>query len=112
MTVTAADGTTSPLGVDQSKILWDHLKAQGYIDSRGKVQDTLRSALKADAVELPEAFGPQAVQITQILRKLAGRLEIKDADDRRQVRPRRAILHSPEFKELWDRIKHKTTYRV
>jgi len=28
------------------------------------------------------------------------------------VRPREAILHSPEFKALWDRIKHKTTYRV
>jgi type III restriction enzyme len=28
------------------------------------------------------------------------------------VRPRQAILHSEEFRALWDRIKHKTTYRV
>ena len=48
----------------------------------------------------------------RVLRKLAGRLEIKNADERRKVRPRQAILHSPEFKALWDRIKHKTTYRV
>jgi type III restriction enzyme len=47
-----------------------------------------------------------------VLRKLSGRLEIKDADERRQVRTREAILHSPEFKALWDRIKHRTTYRV
>ena len=47
-----------------------------------------------------------------MLRKLAGRLEVKDADQRRAVRPRQAILHSPGFKKLWDRIKHKTTYRV
>lgn len=47
-----------------------------------------------------------------MLRKLAGRLEIKDANERRSVRPRQAILHSPEFKALWDRIKHKTAYRV
>ena len=26
--------------------------------------------------------------------------------------PRQAVLHSAEFKALWDRIKHKTTYRV
>ena len=26
--------------------------------------------------------------------------------------PRQTVLHSPEFKALWDRIKHKTTYRV
>ncbi len=47
-----------------------------------------------------------------VLRKLAGRLEIKNADERRQVRTRQAVLHSAEFKALWDRIKHKTTYRV
>lgn len=110
--VTAADGTTAPLGVEQSKVLWDHLKEQGYIDARGKVQDSLRAALKADEVKLPEAFAPQSGQIAKILRKLAGRLEIKNADERRQVRPRQTVLQSPEFKALWDRIKHKTTYRV
>ena len=54
----------------------------------------------------------QRAEIAQVLRKLAGRLEIKDANERRPVRPRQAVLHSPEFKALWDRIKHKTTYRV
>lgn len=110
--VTADDGSTSPLGIDQSKALWDHLKEQGYIDGAGKVQNKLRDAIKADDVKIPEAFDPQKGQITQILRKLAGRIEIKNANDRRQVRPRQAILHSPDFKELWERIKHKTTYRV
>ena len=28
------------------------------------------------------------------------------------MRTREAVLHSAEFKELWDRIKHKTTYRL
>lgn len=112
VSVTAADGTAAPLGVEQSKVLWDHLNEQGYIDAKGKVQDTLRAALKADEVTLPVSFAPQAGQITQILRKLAGRLEIRNADERRPVRVRQAVLHSPEFKALWDRIKHKSTYRV
>lgn len=112
VTVTATDGTTAPLGIEQSEALWDYLKAQGYIDARGKIQDTLRTAIKAEKVKLPESFAQQSDQIIHILRKLAGRLEIKNADDRRQVRPRQAILHSPDFKALWDRIKHKTTYRV
>jgi type III restriction enzyme len=112
VTETAADGSTAPMGVEKSKSLWDHLKAQGYIDAKGKVQDVLRTALKDGSVDLPESFQSQAPQILPILRKLAGRLEIKNADERRSVRPRQAILHSPEFKALWDRIKHKTTYRV
>jgi type III restriction enzyme len=112
VTVTAPDGSTTPLGVDQSKALWDHLKATGCIDARGKVQDTLRQALKDGTLTVPEPFAAQLDQITAVLKKLAGRLEIKNADERRQVRTRQAVLHSPEFKALWDRIKHKTTYRL
>jgi type III restriction enzyme len=110
--VTAVDGSTSPLGIEPSKTLWQHLRDEGYIDATGKVQDALRTALKDDDVKLPETFRPQAGQITQILRKAAGRLEVKDADQRRPVRPRQATLHSPDFRALWDRIKHRTTYRV
>ena len=47
-----------------------------------------------------------------VLKKLAGKLEIKNADERKQVKTRQAVLQSEEFKALWDRIKHKTTYRV
>jgi type III restriction enzyme len=112
VTVAAPDGSTTPLGVDQSKALWEHLKAAGHIDSKGKVQDSLRQALKDGTLTVPGSFAAQADQITAVLKKLAGRLEIKNADERRQVRTRQAVLHSPEFKALWDRIKHKTTYRV
>jgi type III restriction enzyme len=51
-------------------------------------------------------------QVKDLLKKLAGRLEIKNADEKSPVKTRKAILHSEEFKALWDRIKHKTTYRV
>ena len=47
-----------------------------------------------------------------MLHKLAGRLEVKNADERQTVRPRQTVLESAEFKALWDRIKDKTTYRV
>jgi type III restriction enzyme len=110
--VTDKDGRTTPLGFEQSKALWEHLKGKGHIDARGKVQDSLKKALKDGTLEVPEEFAGQLDQITRVLKKLAGRLEIKNADERRQVRPRQAVLQSTEFKALWDRIKHKTTYRV
>lgn len=110
--VTDADGRTAPLGVAPSEAIWTHLKDAGYLDARGKVQDALRQALKAGSVQVPDAFKAQLPQVTDVLRKLAGRLDIKNADDRRPVKTRQAILHSDDFKALWDRIKHKTTYRV
>ena len=106
------DGNTAPLGVEQSNVLWEHLKATGYIDAKGKVQDSLKQALKDSTLTVPESFTAQLDQISAVLKKLAGRLEIKNADERRQVRTRQAVLHSPEFKALWDRIKYKTTFRV
>lgn len=107
-----ATGKAVPLGFDQSKVLWQHLREAGYVDSKGKVQDHLRQALKDGTLTVPEPFAAQLPQIKEILRKLAGRLEIKNADERKQVRTRQAVLNSEEFKALWDRIKHKTTYRV
>src|SRR6266850_3280143 len=39
-------GKTTALGVPQSEAIWTHLKDVGYVDARGKVQDSLRTALK------------------------------------------------------------------
>src|SRR5699024_5182539 len=63
VSVTQADGTTQPLGMDDSQALWKHLKDKGYINAKGKVQDALRTALKNDTVELPVSLQPQAGQI-------------------------------------------------
>ncbi len=112
MPVTQADGTQAPLGFDASQALADFLAAQGYIDAKGKVQEALKAALKNDKLLLPPAFEPQRAQIAEMLRKASAKLQVKNADDRRPVSVRRAVLDSAEFKALWDRIKHKTTYRV
>ena len=106
------DGQTTILGFEESQALFEHWKRKGYVDPKGRIQDSLRKALRDDSFDVPERFAPQRAEIAAVLRKLAGRLGIKDADDRQQVRPRQAVLDSPEFKALWDRIKHKTTYRV
>ena len=110
--VTDVSGKTTALGVAQSEAIWAHLKDAGFVNARGKVQDTLRQALKDSSLRLPEPFQNQLPQVNEILRKLAGKLDIKNADERRAISTRQAVLHSEEFEALWGRIKHKTTYRV
>ena len=115
--ITTPDGKVAPLGVDQSKALWDHLRAAGHIDAKGKVQDSLKTALKDGKLTLPEAFEPYRGQVAELLRKVTGRVEVKNRDDRETVPLRKgadgkAVTVSEDFKALWDRIKHKTTYRV
>ena len=106
------DGKTAALGLEASQTLYQHLQGLDYLDAQGRVQDSLREALREEAVALPEQFSAQHTDILSLLRKAAGRLDIRNADERKAVRPRQAVLDSPEFRELWDRIKHKTTYRV
>lgn len=106
------DGEDTFLGAEPSEKIWKHLLEQKYIDQRGKVTDDLKKAIKTDTVNLPDAFQPQAEQIAAILKKIAGGLNIKNNEDKRTVRLNKAVFESPEFRDLWDRIKFKTTYNV
>ena len=106
------NGASVTIGFDASKAITEHLKSEGYIDNRGKIQETLKKALLDESLVLPDEFKQHRKAIVAILGKLAGKLNIKNADERKQVRTRRAVLDSEEFRSLWNRIKHKTTYRV
>ena len=106
------DDANTYLGAEASKILWNHLKTKEYIDKKGKVQDALRIALKTGKLDLPEEFQTHGSQIAMALKKVCGDLNIKNRDDKTDVSLNKAIYLSEEFKQLWDRIKYKTTFRV
>ena len=106
------DYNSEYLGVDASKKLWVHLKTTGYIDTKGKVQDSLKTALKSGKLKLPEEFKEHAPQIAAVLKKASGNLNIKNRDNRKKVSLNKAVFLSEEFKQLWNRIKYKTTFRV
>jgi len=115
--VADADGKPTPLGATRSKALWKYLQSAGHLDAKGKVQESLKKALNDGTLVLPEEFAAQRGQIIEVLRKASGRLTIKNADERRAVALRKdgngkALYLSDAFRALWDRIKHKTTYRL
>lgn len=113
LAVAGADGdAANVLGAQRSEAMALHLKALGLIDANGKVQDSLRKALKDGTVPIPPELQTWSAQIIERLRKLAGKLDIKNADDKKTIALRREVYLSPDFKALWDRIKHRTTYRV
>ena len=123
--VMSESGEPVVLGFDLSKRICQFLKDQEYVDAKGKVKDSLRAVLKDGNFELSDEIKKELIQehrkaqvdlvvsgIQTVLRKLAGNLDIKNADDRRAIRTRVAVLESDEFRSLWERIKYKTTYRV
>lgn len=110
--ISMPDGSAGVLGFEDSKAIFEHLKGEGLVNAQGKVQDSLRKAIKDNTLALPEKYNVHLPQVREVLRKLAGRLEVKNADDKKVIKTRQAVLDSEEFKALWDRIKHKSTYRV
>ncbi len=106
------NGEQAFLGVEASETIWNSLLKSRYIDQQGKVTDELKKALKEDTVSVPQEYEDQHEAITAILKKVAGGLNIKNNDDKQTVRLNKAVFDSPEFKELWNRIKFKTTYNV
>ena len=103
------------LGQEKSKELFNHLLNLGYIDTKGKVQDLLKVDLKEDKVNLPEEITENTHVLKQVLNNLkevAGKLEIKNKADKKKVQVNKRVLDSPEFKELWERVKFKTTFSV
>jgi len=100
------------LGQEKSKDLFNFFFMKGYINEKGKVQDNLKTDLKENKVDIPEEFEAVKGQITKTLRKVAGKLNVKNADDKKKIDVNKGVFLSPAFKELCNRIKYKTTYSV
>jgi type III restriction enzyme len=110
--IRTGDQQTEYLGVETSQKVWEHLEAKGYIDARGNIQDVLKADLKAGEIDLPDEVKDHTTLINAVLRKVAGKLNIKNADDRKRVKLNKVVYLSEEFKLLWERIKYRTTFRV
>ncbi|MBD3799486.1 MAG: type III restriction endonuclease subunit R, partial [Sulfuricurvum sp.] len=106
------DGRFEYLGADNSELLYKYLKDKKYIDGKGKIQDNLRLDIRDNTFQVPLGFEHLHDQITSVIKKIAGNLNIKNANDKRVVSLNKEILLGEDFRELWERIKYKTTYNV
>ncbi len=86
--VAKADGSTGMLGFDESAAIFGHLKTQGFVDAKGKVQDALRTALKDGTFALPKAVARHLAAALELMRKVAGKLDIRNADESVVVKTR------------------------
>lgn len=112
ISVKQPDGSYAYLGQVASETIYKHFEAKEYIDNKGKVQDKLKVVLKNNTLELPEEYKSCAASIAVLCKKASGSLDIKNHDDKKKIELNKQVFLSPEFKELWEKIKYKTTYSV
>jgi len=101
------------LGAAAAKRLLDWLKAEQYINAQGKAEERLKADLSSGKLALPEDMKPFQEAAVALLKRITSRIQITDADKRGTRRhSNAAVIDSEEFRALWDRVKHRTTYRV
>lgn len=107
------NGNEVYLGHEKSEELYNFLVEEEYIDEKGNAKDRLKVDLKENILRLPQGFEYIRASIEKKLKSSAGKLVIKNADDKQQVHINKEVfIEQPYFKELWDKIKYKTTYQV
>ncbi|MEU9255044.1 DEAD/DEAH box helicase family protein [Streptomyces sp. NPDC048270] len=112
------DGRVIPVGSAAAQTLYQALFAEGYIDAKGKVQDSLRQAVQTGDANLTKIVSDSvdseaaAKAVLGLIKRLAKPIDVKKAGERVTVPLVQERLESPEFQELWDRIQHRTEYRV
>ncbi len=106
------DGSLVAFGIENSKKVFSHLLEKKYIDTNGKIDDALKNDLRNECVDIPTEFKQEAPQIISRLKKVAGKLNINNADDKKVVKLNKEVFLNPEFEELWNKIKGKTIYSV
>ncbi|HHX8544594.1 TPA: type III restriction-modification system endonuclease [Vibrio alginolyticus] len=104
------------LGAKKSEEIYQHLADKGYIDQKGKIQDSLKLDLAENSVSLPESVKEHTDAILATLTKVSKGLSIKKHEEKKTASLRedngKQVVLGDDFKALWDRIKYKTTYRV
>jgi len=108
----AADGSETAIGQDDSIKLWNHLVAHGYLNAAGDILEKFDPKNPHFELKVPAEFSDLGPEIVDEINRKLFKNRIVNARDRRELKFRKEVQLSPEFQALWDRIKHRTRYRV
>jgi type III restriction enzyme len=106
------DGEEKPIGREAAGIIQAALIEQKMLDGDGRLQPAFDPKRPDFKVELPEGQKDLAPAVVDLLASFQIERHIRRARDEGTNRLRKEVTLTPEFAELWKRIKPKTTYRV
>ena len=100
------------LSYEESQMLMTHIGEKGYITRTGKINDSLRQALKKGTFDLPPQLEKARTQIEAAIRRIDTKPPVQDAAGTVELHLMKDAMTSAEFLNLWDKIKQKTVYRI
>lgn len=106
------DGQEQPIGPSEAEAIRAALIAQHFLDAEGRIQPAFDPKRKDFKLELPEAQRELTPVVIDLLSSYQIERHIRRERDEGPNRLRKQVELSDDFRELWNRIKPKTTYRV
>ena len=106
------DGTLVELTQDDSKEIFDFLVASEYMTTKGKITSKYHLDIKEDTFALPQKFETFKDKVIKKIANLSREIEIKDASRKIPIHINKQVQLSPEFANLWNKIKQKTVYSI
>jgi type III restriction enzyme len=110
--VDVIDGEERPLGRKHAEVIRESLVVQQMLDADGRIQKAFDPKRTGFSLTLPDPFAHLAPAVVDLLSSYQIERHVVRDRDQRQNRFRKEISLTPEFVELWNRIKPRTTYRV
>lgn len=101
-----------PLGRVESAKLWSEIQSKGFIDKNGKIQSSFNPSKEGFSLGLSEQFADKELEIINVLQSYQLERHIKKDEEPKKLKINKQIFLDPEFETLWNKIKHRTTYRV
>ena len=111
------DDTEQTVGREKSEEIWNELSKNGFIDDKGRIQSKFTPETKGFSLQLSTKFKDIEQDIISTMQTYRLDRHIK-----RDEEPRKLRFKSPkelteqdlneDFEQLWNRIKHRTTYQV
>ncbi|MDL2274162.1 hypothetical protein LJC34_06445 [Oscillospiraceae bacterium OttesenSCG-928-G22] len=112
ITMTVTETVEKTVSYEEAAELMNHFEQKGYVAKNGKMKDTMKEALLNGTLDLPKKFEAARERFEDIISRADKAPPIRDASRDVAARLNKKVILSPEFAELWDKIKQKTVYRV
>lgn len=112
ITATITETVEREVTYEDAQELMTHFESKGYITSTGKMKDTMKAALKAGTLDLPQKYEAARERFESIIANADRKPPVRDASRDVVVKLNKQVMVSPEFLELWSKIKQKTAYCV
>ena len=106
------EGREVPLGRVEAERVWESLKSAGLIDHAGRIQAAFDPRKEGFKLPLPPEHQDLMIPITDLISSYQMERHVERERDVKPNRLKKEVTLTPEFKELWERIKPRTTYRV